>query len=79
MSGYLVSGVFAAIAANVCYFLGPAVEFYLEWIGWNRKAIRYGLWTFGFLFSALVASVMKQQQNSEQGLRHVMRQFIFQS
>lgn len=46
--------VFAAIGANVAYFLGPIAEVYVRWLGFNQPIVRYVLWSLGTLFSMVV-------------------------
>lgn len=44
-----------AVPANVLYTLGPTVECYVAWLGWQSPWFRWLLWCAGTLFSAVVA------------------------
>lgn len=51
-------GIFGAIGANVCYFIGPAIETYVTWLGYRGKWLRWILFQVGTVFSSLLVSVV---------------------
>ena len=56
---FLVVGVVLyAAAANFCYFLGPALECYLRWLGLNVPVLTKGLYTAGLLLSILLTALI---------------------
>jgi len=51
---FILNAVLAALAANVCFLLGPAVESYVRWLGWHFRGLRHVLFAAGLLFSMYV-------------------------
>lgn len=72
---------FAAIGANVAYFLGPVAEVYVRWLGFNQPIVRYVLWSLGTLFSMVVvlgvmmgvANFVEQQINTNQSIQQLQQ------
>ncbi len=57
---FWVEAVFGAIVVNVCYFLGPAVETYVRYLGFSYYLpLRYAMYLAGILLCllAILASV----------------------
>jgi hypothetical protein len=53
-----VIGVLAyAVAANVCYFVGPALECYLRWLGMTVRPLTRTLFIIGTVFSVLLTAL----------------------
>ena len=50
----LMNATLAAIAANICFFLGPITESYLNWLGWKPKKLRSVLFVLGMILSATI-------------------------
>ncbi len=44
-----------AVVANLCYFVGPAVETYVNWLGWRPPWLRPVLFVLGTVLSCLLA------------------------
>ncbi|MEZ6186757.1 MAG: hypothetical protein R3F62_17325 [Planctomycetota bacterium] len=51
---YFLDGVLAALAANLCYCLGPALEVYLRTLGARQRWVGPLLFAAGLLLSILV-------------------------
>lgn len=45
-----------ALAANVCYFVGPALETYLAWLGLKIRHLTAALFVAGALFSVALTA-----------------------
>lgn len=54
MTHFPVTVVLGAAFANLAYFLGPAVEVYLGWLGFRHWGVRAVLFTAGTLFALLL-------------------------
>ena len=52
--GLVLAVVLYAAAANTCYFLGPLLECYVRWLGWNSRWLTRILYSLGVLVSVAV-------------------------
>lgn len=55
--GFWAGAVLAAVAANVCFFLGPIADCYVCWLGYHSRIVTYGLFGVGMAFATLVTLV----------------------
>lgn len=62
--GPLIGLVFYALGANFCFFIGPAIELYLAWIGVRNQRVRWVLFAVG----TLLAMALTWQLGVHEGL-----------
>lgn len=48
---FWVTAVIGGVVANLCFFLGPIVETYLTWLGFQAKWLRWLLLALGTMFT----------------------------
>jgi len=41
--------ILGALAANVCFFAGPAADCYIRWLGYKSRVVTYGILGMGLL------------------------------
>lgn len=51
---FLVGAIFAAIIANIFFTLGPIVESYVKWLGFQKSFVRWVLFGAGLIFSMYI-------------------------
>jgi hypothetical protein len=44
-----------AVAANLCFFAGPLAEWYVGWLGYRSRALRWVLFGAGLVFAVVLA------------------------
>lgn len=52
---FWVTCAVGAVVANACFFAGPLVETYFNWIDFRHRSIRWALLLIGIQFTALLA------------------------
>jgi hypothetical protein len=57
-SRFWAQSVAGAVAANICYCLGPCLEGYLSLLGWPRAGARWFVFMVGTLLAAFLAAVL---------------------
>jgi hypothetical protein len=55
--GFWAGAMLAAVAANVCFFLGPIADCYIRWLGYRSRVVTYGVFGVGMAFASLVTLV----------------------
>ena len=52
--GLLSVGVKGAIVANILFFAGPALDGYVQWLGWRQPLFRRFLFGAGLVFASFL-------------------------
>lgn len=55
--GFWGEALIGAVAANVCFFLGPIIDCYVRWLGWSSRLVTYGVFGVGMAFASLVTLI----------------------
>lgn len=58
MRALLAGALMYAIAANVCYFVGPALECYVRWLGLRSPWLTRAVFAAGTLCSVLITVLL---------------------